>query len=737
MNKKESVIQIDPHDVDIMTNSSSNAYFGDILQARLSRRSALGGTFAATAAMMFGGLSLTGCSADDGGGAQAASSSGASGPAPVSALGFTAISKSTDDLVHLPAGYSFSVLLALGDPIKTGVADWAGDGSETGDSFAMRAGDHHDAMNFFGLDTTTMKWDAKASAAGVLCLNHEAITQNYLHPDAEDITTEPRNENQVIKEMNVHGVSVLKLGKNAAGQFEIDKASDLTRRLTLDTEMDISGPLRGSRFTVTTYDPTGRKARGTLNNCGSGPTPWGTYLTGEENWAFYFRRPAGDDTHPLRQVSEVTLNKRYNILAGTKGFNDRGWMTVSAADPAMANRFTRWNAGIVGTSTTGSDDSRHEPNTFGYMVEVDPFNPTAKPKKRTWLGRLAHEGCWVSNPVAGKPLAFYMGDDSRNEYIYKFVTDAVWDPADATRGMAAGDKYLDSGKLYVAKFNADGAGQWLELSHGKNGLTEDNVTFPFTSQAAVIVATRLAADTVGATKMDRPEWGGVNPRNGEVYITLTNNSTRGLSGPAVDAANPRSYIDMKGASTQKGNVNGHIIRWAEEGAVATATTFTWDIYVFGAQADATTDVNLSGLDASNDMSAPDGLWFDPRGLLWIQTDDGAYTDVTNCMMLAALPGKVGDGEAVTVAGQQTYKGKNPGTQMRRFLVGPKDCEITGVDMTPDGKAMFVNIQHPGENGSRSTLTSHWPDNISNAASTARPRSATIMITRNDGGAIAL
>lgn len=543
--------------------------------------------------------------------------------------------------------------------------------------------------------------------------------------------------------MNAHGVSVIEIKKNASGKFEIDKASSFNRRYTQDSVMEISGPVRGSKFSVTSYDTTGKKSRGTLNNCGSGLTPWGTYLTGEENWFAYFRRAAGDDTNPLRLTSDVTLLKRYGITQGTILFNDKGWMTVTAADATKQNRFSRWNAGVSGVSVNGSDDFRNEPNNFGYMVEIDPFNPATTPKKRSWLGRLSHEGCWVSRPVAGKPLAFYMGDDSIGEYIYKFVTDAVWDPADATKGMAAGDKYLDSGKLYAAKFNADGSGQWFELAHGKNGLTEDNATFPFTSQTAVIVGTRLAADTVGATKMDRPEWGGVNPVTGEIYMTLTKwdgATGRGQgSGPAVDAANPRSYTDVDG-KMKKGNVHGHIIRWKEDGDLATATTFKWDVYVFGAEEDSDpATINLSGLDASNDFSAPDGLWFDPRGLLWIQTDDGNYTDVTNCMMLAAIPGKVGDGGEVTVSGQKTYKGANPGTKMKRFLVGPVDCEITGVDMTPDGKTMFVNIQHPGETGGRTvaSMKSRWPHSQSDAASTKRPRSSTIVITKNDGGMIAL
>jgi secreted PhoX family phosphatase len=688
---------------------------------RLSRRRAIVSGTSATAAVAFGGLGLTACgNSDDTVVVPVVAKATPTAKGTVN-LGFTSIAKSLEDKIKLPAGYQFSVLAALGDPLKNGVAAWADDGSETGDSYAMRLGDHGDAMNFFGLKEG--KWDNTASTSGVLAMNHEAISQQYLHP---------------VGEMNAHGVTLVKLDKNASGQFVIDKASDLTRRVTLDTEMELAGPVKGSRFAVTKYDNTGVKARGALNTCGSGKTPWGTYLTGEENWGAYFRRVAGDDTNPLRKAEEVALNKRYGINAGSVSFNDKGWFTVVPADAANTHRFARWNASIVGTSLTGTDDYRHEANTFGYMVEIDPLNPTAKPKKRTWLGRMAHEGCWPSNPEAGKPLAFYMGDDSRNEYIYKFVTKAVWDAADMGKGLTAGDKYLNEGTLYVAKFNADGSGTWIELTHGKNNLVAvaDTLGFPFTSQAAVLVGTRLAADTVKATKMDRPEWGCVNPLNGEVYMTLTNNSTaRGTTVP-VDAANPRDYDDVDGIKRTGGNPHGHIIRFAEMDSKADATSFKWDVYVFGAEADDSVN-NLSKLTNDNDFSSPDGLWFDTRGVLWIQTDDGAYTDVTNCMMLAAVTGKVGDGEEITVNGQKTFKGKNPENDLRRFLVGPIDCEITGVDMTPDYKAMFVNIQHPGENGTETTFTSHWPDVETNAASIKRPRSATIVITRTDGGVIGL
>ncbi|MBP6852967.1 MAG: DUF839 domain-containing protein, partial [Rhodoferax sp.] len=241
--------------------------------------------------------------------------------------------------------------------------------------------------------------------------------------------------------------------------------------------------------------------------------------------------------------------------------------------------------------------------------------------------------------------------------------------------------------------------------------------------------------------------------------TLTNNANRKVSptGTAlqqqvVDAANLRSFTDAPTATTSPGNVNGHILRMRETADASNATTFTWDVYLFGAQADADQGmVNLSSLTGDQDFSSPDGLWFSPKtGFAFIQTDDGAYTDVTNCMMLAALPGAVGDGGKKVLSytrtdgsalAVDTFVGKAPtANTLKRFLVGAKDCEITGLCETPDGKAMFINIQHPGE-GTRmadiadpTKYTSQWPSNAGYGAG-KRPRSATIVVTKDDGGKI--
>lgn len=698
-------------------NPSANTHIQEVIATRMSRRGVLKGGVAVTASTLLGSVSLSACggsSNDD--------------KAPL-ALNFDAVAKNKLDLVTVPAGYQTSILHALGDPLSLADAAWANDGSESADSYNRRVGDGHDGMHYFGLSDAGA-YSASRSDRGLLCVNNEYVVRPYgLHASGRT-SGATRVAAEVDKEVNAHGVTICEVRRGASGTgMTMVRGSSFNRRITSATPMDFAGPVKGSSLVKTKYSADGSSTRGTNNNCANGYTPWGTYLTCEENFTNVVSRAAGDDA--LRSPAEVTALNRYRLKQGTA--SSYLWDTPTTG---TADDYARWTASVTGASAT--DDYRNAFNTFGWVVEIDPFDPSSKPVKRSALGRFAHEGAWPCNPVAGKPLVFYMGDDSQNEYIYKFVSAANWDAADIGKGLAAGAKYMDAGTLYVAKFNTDGSGTWVELTFGKNGLTAANAIYPFANQADVLTHARLAADSVGATKMDRPEWGAVNPANGEVYMTLTNNSSRTASN--TDTANPRYYEDLKsGTTTQKGNVNGHIIRWREAGSDAAAVTFAWDIYLFGAEATAAANVNLSKLTDVNDFSSPDGLWFDKNGMLWIQTDDGAYTDVTNCMMLAAIPGKVGDGSAVTAAsGMPTLKGADASaTTVRRFLVGPKDCEITGLAMTPDRKTLFVNVQHPGENGSLTTPTSAWPASQTDSASTKRPRSATVVVTRTDGGEIAV
>lgn len=770
---KPTPTEIDPDDRE--NNPSANPSLDQLMGARLHRRHLLKGGVGAIASAALGSMGLAACGGDDD--ALAATET---------TLGFAAVAKDLADQVVVAAGYTATVIYATGDSIDPAVTDYRNDGSDG--NFARRAGDHHDGMHYFGLAADGVSRDPTAIDRALLCLNHENIagTVQYLHAAGQtNASAGARPEAEAIKEIEAHGVSVIELGRTG-GKLALKKTSMFNRRITAATPMDLSGPVRGSTLVRTRYSPAGLQTRGTVNNCASGYTPWGTYLTCEENWAGYFRRAAGDDA--LRSAKEVTAFRRVGLSQGASG-NNR-WTSVVPADPA-STEFSRWDASRSGASADGSDDFRNVANTFGWAVEIDPFDPLATPRKRTALGRFAHEGAWPSRPVAGKPLAFYMGDDSRGEYVYKFVSAANWSAADANGGLSAGNKYLDSGMLYAAKFNADGSGTWVKLDLS-NAAVAAYAAYAFADLADVLVNARIAADAAGATKMDRPEWTAVNPANGEVYITMTENPDRGnvgsssnnLPNPPLDAANPRYWLDRKTQTsgtvlTQKGNVNGHIVRLRENGDDPAAASFAWDIFLFGAQAHADAgiddvnyqkNVNLSGLSDFNDLSKPDGCWFSPTtGILWIETDDNTYTDVTNCMLLAAVPGTMGDGAAVTIdnlangspdasvtttASVTTRMGAKLGdTKFRRFLTAPKGAEVTGLAESPDGKALFVNIQHPGENTGNATLAagtafpagpfeSNWPGNGRGIAAahgpggaSARPRSATLMITRNDGGVI--
>ncbi len=659
-------------------------------------------------------------------------------------LSFGAVAKNKLDVVTVPAGYTVSVLYRAGDPLTGTTAAFRNDGTDT--DFASRAGDQHDALYYFPLAATGTARDTGNSTRGLLVMNHENIVQVYLHPNGPTTVAGARPEAEARKEIEAHGVSVVEVTQGAAGAWTYVQNGALNRRITPFTPVTFAGPARGNALLQTAFSPAGTDGRGTINNCANGYTPWGTSLTCEENWAGYFRRPAATD-NPRRTAREVVALARYGVTSANGNY---GWATVVPAD-ASSTLYRKWDAQATGASATA--DYRNEPNQYGWVVEMDPYDTSRPIKKRTALGRMNHEGCWPGNFVAGRKPAWYTGDDAQNEYLYKFVSNTAWVAADATATdrMAIGDKYLDAGILYVAKFDASGSGTWLPLVFGQNGLTPSNTLYAFADQADVLTHCRLAADAVGATKMDRPEWTAVNPVTGEMYLTLTNNSSR--TNANTDAANPRSYQDPPSASY--GNRNGHILRLRETGDTTEATAFRWDIYAFGAGSDLdATNINLSGLDATNDFSSPDGLWFGRASnvsgqgnpVLWIQTDDGAFTDVTNCMMLAALPGVTGDGAARTVTNrnaagvtttQSTIVGKTPGTALKRFLVGPIECEITGVDSTPDGRTLFVNIQHPGENGSIAALTSNWPASQTGAAPGNRPRSATVVIQRTDGGVVGL
>lgn len=735
----------------------SSPTFQQIINKQLenpSRRNVLKGSMGVAA---LGFLGLAGCGGGDG------AVAGITGSAQLNAVGFSSTPLSLADSVQVAEGYQFQVLYKLGDPIAAGISEYMNDGTDAANNpeeFQFRSGDHHDGMYFFGIGADNT-WDPQASERGLLVVNHEAITEIFLHANGATTVGGVRDTNESLKEMYIHGVSVVEVRRGSNGQYSVVKNSLFNRRIHTFTDMEISGPLRGNATMITKYSTAGTRTRGTINNCASGYTPWGTYLACEENWEGYFAN--ANDTG--RSTNEVASLRRYGISSGQT--SREGWATANETGQ-LGDPFSRWN--ITVTGATAADDYRNAIFTYGYNVEIDPFRPNSIPKKRTAMGRFAHEGAWVGPVVAGKPIVYYMGCDSRFEYIYKFVSTANWDPADATGGLQSGDKYLDNGKLYVARFDADFTGDWIDLATVAAGTVQAPVRGSGTLNTAAgtsytvggttdqFLNTRIIADIAGGTPMDRPEWGGVNPRNGEVYMTLTNNTAR----TTADPANPRVYFDNDtnndgiGDAGSRGNVNGHVIRWREDGSEPAAVGFSWDIYLFGAEDDDINNpnVNLSGLTIDNVLSSPDGLWFSQKtGVLYIQTDDGAFTNTTNCMLVAAVPGQVGDGSTVSVdntaAGGGTVSTRvgSLGT-LRRLVVGPKECEITGLTESGDGKALFINIQHPGERTNDLTVapTSAWPYTLPDGTfgnppagvvpvAGNRPRSATIVLTRIDGGLI--
>ncbi len=660
-----SIYEVDNSGIEPMQNHSNNPSFAQVLT---QRRQFLKGSLS-TAVAAFIGVGVIGCGGDDDNKTSGSSSSAAPAPVPP-LLGFAGIPTSRADSILVPAGYTATAFVPWGTPLTGNMPAFKADGSNTGAEQEQQVGAHHDGMHFFPMDAKTT---GKNSSEGLLVMNHEYIDTKLLHKNGQTLgATRPADE--VRKEIAAHGVSVIHIRKSGK-TWEVVNGSPFNRRITGATPMDLRGPAGGSAMLATKYSPNGTTTRGTLNNCGMGATPWNTYLAAEENWAGYFVNK--DATLPRE-------HKRYGV--GTK--NGRYFWEVADSG---ADEYVRFDASTKGTSAM--EDYRNEPNTFGWMVEIDPFDPEARPQKRTALGRFGHEGVVFAPAVEGKPVVCYSGDDSANEYIYKFIS------SDNYYKATAGGYLLNSGVLYVAKFNDNGTGEWLPLDITNSAFTANAAMagYTFANQADVLVNTRLAADIMGATKMDRPEWGAVHPTTGEVYFTLTNNTERTIK----DEANPRAN-----------NTTGHIIRWTED---AGKTSFKWDIFLLGGDVGTTTGTGDKAvtLTADNHFASPDGLWIDSRGVLWIQTDMSGSQQTSgpygNNQMLAADP--------VT-------------KQVKRFLVGPVDAEVTGVITTPDMKTMFVNIQHPGDRSTPTVFTSNWPD-----GNGARARSATVIITKDDGGVI--
>jgi len=567
-------------------------------------------------------------------------------------LGFKALPTSTQDKFIVPQGYTAKPLISWGDPILKGAPEFDPSGTQNSSAQAGQFGDNTDGMSFYAL----------SEDRAILAVNNEYTNYPLLFAHEGKALT----ADDIKKAQAAHGVSIFEVNRDKQGQWSYLKDSQYNRRITANTEMEITGVAAGHDLLKTNADPSGKKVLGTFNNCANGKTPWGTYLTCEENFNGYFASSSDHiDSHQKRYGLKAE-NKRYQW----HNFDDRFDM---AKEP-------------------------QEPNRFGWVVEIDPMDPTSTPKKRTALGRFKHENAAVTLADNGQ-VVIYLGDDERGEHLYKFVSKNKY----SEDTPLSNSNLLEEGTLYVANFSAKdgelkGTGKWLELTQGKNGLTKEN---GFADQATVMIYAREAATIVGATTMDRPEWVSVHPDNKSVFCTLTNNKYRGKKeNQPVGGPNPRAE-----------NKYGQIVRWRPTVADHTSDSFDWDLFLIAGNPSIHKDfyAGSTNINHENMFNSPDGIGFDDAGRLWIQTDgnysnEGQFAGMGNNQMLCADP--------------QTG-------EVRRFATGPNACEITGLAFSLDQKTMFIGVQHPGTN-----VPSNFP-----AGGNTKARSTIMQVQRDDGGII--
>ena len=605
--------------------------FEVVVRRRLSRRGFLGGAAALSTTAFVTAAAR----------ARPAPPDSARGPLP-----FSSVAANTRDTVTVPEGYSWHVVVRWADAMWSDGHPLDPVTGGTGASQERAFGDNNDGMELFMIGQRTL-----------LAVNNEYVNRLILFGTSGSGL--PRTADDVRKSKAAHGVSIVEV-RQENGIWSVVPDSCYNRRITADTPMAITGPARGHHLLRTAADPDGIRSLGTWNNCGSGKTPWDTFLTCEENFHFYF---ASSD--PEAELPDALA--RYGVQASDRNI---GW---SAHD----ERF---------------DIAKHpnEANRVGYVVEIDPTDPLSIPGKRTALGRFKHENAELVVADSGQ-VVVYMGDDERGEFLYRFVSDGHYREGGDNAGL------LEAGTLFAARFDDDGSGAWLPLTPETTGLP---------SAADICVHTRQAASAVRATTMDRPEWVAANPTEPEVYCCLTNNTHRGKEPNSGGDPTP-----VNGPNPRAENRYGQIVRWRPTRGDHASSTFSWDLYVVAGNPGVHTGPNAGSpnLTTENMFNSPDGLAFDSTGMLWIQTD-GAYSD---------------EGDFAGQGNNQMLLGHPATGEIRRFLVGPKECEVTGVTWSADRKTMFVGIQHPGEKGG-----SHFP-----GGGDTVPRSAVIAVTRDDGGRI--
>ena len=643
-------------DDDSVSNPRENdaPTFQEILERRISRRNIMNGAMKLGAGVMIPGAlgaTLAGCADQP----EPESPESTQTDVLQGSFNFEEIPRGMDANHHVPTGYEAEVLIRWGDPLfsDSPVFDPS---SQTAEAQAKQFGYNCDFVGFFPLPS-----DAGEGQRGLLCVNHEFTSTLLMFPDVAQNFPASMTEALCEVEMAAHGGSVVEIVESG-GSWRVKQDSPFNRRVMgYGTPMVYSGPAAGSSRLSVDSDPAGMAGTGTINNCAGGMTPWGTYLMAEENIHGYFQGEVSADH------AESENHARYGVPGG--------WF--------QWGRFNReFNVGL----------EPNAPNRYGWVVEVDIMRPDSKPKKRTALGRLKHEGAETVIASDGR-LVVYMGDDERFEYVYKFVTTGKYD----ANNREANLDLLDEGTLYVARFNEDGTLVWLPLVHGKGPLIAEN---GFDSQGDVVIEARRAADLLGATPMDRPEDVEAQPDTGRAYVMLTNNTRR--QDDQVDSANPRAN-----------NAYGHIVEIVTPDGDHTAEAATWEVLILcGDPEDPAVGASWNAATSENGwFGSPDNCAFDAAGRLWVSTDGNPATGAADGVW--------------AIETDRPMRGTG-----RAFFRAPAGAEVCGPRFTPDSKTLFVAVQHPGD-GPQATYanpTTRWPD----FDPAVPPRPSVVAIKTTDG-----
>lgn len=637
---------------EVLSGNGRGELMQDIMARRWSRRSAIGAGLASGIVLTNGGL-------------LAAQSAAPEASPVVQGATFEAISLDQGDELQVAAGHTAAAFIRWGDPLFADAPAWDIN-NQTRESQEKQFGYNNDWIGFFPLPLGSNNADH-----GLLTVNHEYTNPELMFPgyltfegEGEDAEAIVNTSQEIVDvELAAHGLTVVEIKRDENGHWSPVVDSQYNRRITGFTPIDISGPAAGDDMLKTSEDETGTRVMGMLNNCAGGQTPWGTILTCEENVNQYFAN--------LLALAETDAEAAEKLA--------RYGYTEEATERLWENYYSRFDI----------PQEPNEPNRFGWVVEIDPYDPSSTPKKRTALGRTKHEGATSAVSLSGQ-VAFYCGDDERFDYAYKFVTTNAYNPDD----RAANADLMDEGTLYVAQFNDDGSGEWLPLVFGEGPLTEEN---GFVSQADVLIHSRQAGDVLGATKMDRPEDFETNPLTGKVYLVCTNNSKREAG--QEDAPNPRPE-----------NFNGHILEIVEDGGDHAATTFTWEVFILAG------DVNDDAIGAYygghtegvSSFASPDNITFDTAGNIWISTD--------------GLPNSLEGNDGLFVAATE---GPERGLS-RQFFSTVVGAECSGPIFNTDNTALWCSVQHPGEGGTVEEPVSQWPDHE------IAPRPSVVLITNDQG-----